>query len=435
MGTAASGVNGTGGSGRVLRRFPESSPEVCCAFLSSGRLHLLRRSLTALIRYFSSMMVRHTPLSCVAMSCLSLWPARHVFSDTLIPRKHRFRRHNVVHPLPASCGLSVSRRLLYPSSPVLSSLLASAACFCFAAFFLPVSYLLPFHLPVCLPVHLPTSATSPNPPLSLPLCLSVAHSLTLPPSRLPPSLPPLPADGAFLVVCRILCGSDTSRPLRRTSDTSLPGSTMTRSYASSPVAKPPAARARQCPAHSFTLALILHSLEALGEWEKVNADWKARRTGRAAGGQGQRWEVLRRGREGGRQAARQTQHKCARTHSPQTFSQRQGPEALEVYKDFDFERVALYRVNYGATHGFNTLLFDLCRRSRYVMTMEEVMLTTFVKLSRRGVGYGPGIYGAHSLCCHRTHSSHPRPRPHLHLPLQLKPEAHPKPCRAARSIL
>ena len=48
-----------------------------------------------------------------------------------------------------------------------------------------------------------------------------------------------------------------------------------------------------------------------------------------------------------------------------------GPGALDVYRDFDFERVALYRVNYGATHGFNTLLFDLCRRSRYVMTMEE----------------------------------------------------------------
>ena len=42
-----------------------------------------------------------------------------------------------------------------------------------------------------------------------------------------------------------------------------------------------------------------------------------------------------------------------------------------MYKDFDFERVSLYRVNYGATHGFNTLLFDLCRRSEFVMTMEE----------------------------------------------------------------
>ena len=48
-----------------------------------------------------------------------------------------------------------------------------------------------------------------------------------------------------------------------------------------------------------------------------------------------------------------------------------GPEALDVYRDFDIERVALFRVNYGATHGFNTLLFDLCRRSPYVMTMEE----------------------------------------------------------------
>jgi hypothetical protein len=48
-----------------------------------------------------------------------------------------------------------------------------------------------------------------------------------------------------------------------------------------------------------------------------------------------------------------------------------GPDALEVYREFDFERVALYRVNYGATHAFNTLLFDLCRRSEFVMTMEE----------------------------------------------------------------
>ena len=75
---------------------------------------------------------------------------------------------------------------------------------------------------------------------------------------------------------------------------------------------------------------------------------------------------------------REERNKLARCHSRaigsgslETCLEGQGPGALEVYREFDFERVALYRVNYGATHGFNTLLFDLCRRSRYVMTMED----------------------------------------------------------------
>mmetsp|Transcript_24087 Transcript_24087/g.60576 ORF Transcript_24087/g.60576 Transcript_24087/m.60576 type:complete len:451 (-) Transcript_24087:141-1493(-) len=48
-----------------------------------------------------------------------------------------------------------------------------------------------------------------------------------------------------------------------------------------------------------------------------------------------------------------------------------GPDAIAVYLDFGIERVSLNRANYGVTHGMNTLLFDLCRRSRYVITMEE----------------------------------------------------------------
>ena len=38
-----------------------------------------------------------------------------------------------------------------------------------------------------------------------------------------------------------------------------------------------------------------------------------------------------------------------------------GPEALEVYGEFELERVALHRINYGITDGINALLFDLCK--------------------------------------------------------------------------
>eukprot|EP00961_Rhodomonas_salina_P249294 3369720-Rhodomonas_salina.1 len=34
------------------------------------------------------------------------------------------------------------------------------------------------------------------------------------------------------------------------------------------------------------------------------------------------------------------------------------------------ERTALFKVNYGATHGINSL-FDMCRRAEFMMTMEE----------------------------------------------------------------
>lgn len=44
-----------------------------------------------------------------------------------------------------------------------------------------------------------------------------------------------------------------------------------------------------------------------------------------------------------------------------------GEEALSVYREFGVERVALNRVNYGVTHGMNTLLFELCR-SRPLLT-------------------------------------------------------------------
>jgi hypothetical protein len=43
---------GQGGVGGVARRFPQVEPQVCCGFVSSGRLHLLRRSLAALIEHF-----------------------------------------------------------------------------------------------------------------------------------------------------------------------------------------------------------------------------------------------------------------------------------------------------------------------------------------------------------------------------------------------
>jgi hypothetical protein len=38
-----------------------------------------------------------------------------------------------------------------------------------------------------------------------------------------------------------------------------------------------------------------------------------------------------------------------------------GPEALKVYGEFEMERVALHRINYGITDGINALLFDLCK--------------------------------------------------------------------------
>ena len=45
---------GHGGVGAALvaRRFPQVEPQVCCGFVSSGRLLLLRRSLAALIEHF-----------------------------------------------------------------------------------------------------------------------------------------------------------------------------------------------------------------------------------------------------------------------------------------------------------------------------------------------------------------------------------------------
>eukprot|EP00961_Rhodomonas_salina_P168716 2273849-Rhodomonas_salina.1 len=48
-----------------------------------------------------------------------------------------------------------------------------------------------------------------------------------------------------------------------------------------------------------------------------------------------------------------------------------GPDANSLLSELPIEHPLLWKVNYGVTYGLNTLLFSLCRRSTYAMTMEE----------------------------------------------------------------
>lgn len=53
------------------------------------------------------------------------------------------------------------------------------------------------------------------------------------------------------------------------------------------------------------------------------------------------------------------------------FEQGSGPDARDVQRDIPMEHSLLWQLNYGLSYGLNTLLFGLCRRSKYAMTMEE----------------------------------------------------------------
>ena len=89
------GDGGNGGVGQVTRRFPEAAPDVCCAFLSSGRLNLLRRSLAALIRW-SSPLSRASELAFGVWACQS-W--RGLSISFSLARSYSLRRRFVATSL------------------------------------------------------------------------------------------------------------------------------------------------------------------------------------------------------------------------------------------------------------------------------------------------------------------------------------------------